>query len=118
MVKRTGPTNTSLQKLISQLRTKANEVALWKRIASDLEKPSRQRRSVNLYKINNVAKDGETIIVPGKVLSIGDIDKKITIAAFSYSSLAKQKISKNGSALTIKELFEKNPQGKGIRIIG
>ena len=118
MVKRTGPTNVALQALIEQLKSKSREVALWKRVAKDLEKPSRQRRTVNLYKINKVVKDGETVVVPGKVLSIGELDKKVTIAAFQYSGSAKEKIAAKGSAMTIKELFEKNPTGKGVRIIG
>ncbi len=119
MTKRTGPTNTQLKKLIVDLKGKSRESALWKRVASDLEKPSRQRRQVNLYKLNKFAKDGETMLVPGKVLSLGNLDKKITVAAFQYSAEAKKKIEeKQGSALTISELFKKNPEAKGIRIIG
>ena len=119
MVKRTGPTNTKLKELIVDLKSKSRETPLWKRVASDLEKPSRQRRQVNLYKLNKFAKDGETMLVPGKVLSVGELDKKITVAAFQYSQFAKKKIEeKQGSALTISELFKKNPKAKGIRIIG
>ena len=119
MANRTGPSNTKLNALIVELKSKARETPLWKRVASDLEKPSRQRRQVNLYKLNRHAKDGEVMLVPGKVLSLGDLDKKITVAAFNYSAAAKKKIEdKQGSALTIAELFKKNPQAKGIRIIG
>ena len=119
MVKRTGPTNTELQALLGELGQVSRESKLWKRVAKDLSKSARQRRVVNLYKINKYARDGETILVPGKVLSVGDLDKKVVVAAFSFSGEAKEKIlKKNGSVLSIKELLKQNPQGKQVRILG
>ena len=46
MVKRTGPTNKNTQLLIQLLRKEAStqKADLWKRIADDLEKPTRIRR--------------------------------------------------------------------------
>jgi len=117
MVKRTGPTNLQLKNLIVEL-TSNRDSKFWKRVAKDLSKPSRKRRIVNLYKINKFAKDGETIVVPGKVLSIGELDKKVTVAAYQFSGSAKEKIAKNGSTMTITELFTKNPDGKKVRILG
>jgi large subunit ribosomal protein L18e len=120
MAKHTGPTTLELKKLIIELRKLSNKqkVKLWKRIANDLEKPTRKRREVNLYKINKYIKQGETALVPGKVLSLGNLDKKITIAAYKFSNQAKEKINKVGKAITIKELIRENPKGKKIRIIG
>lgn len=115
----TGPTNYQVQQLLEQLTQPAKESKLWKRIFKDLNKPSRQRRIVNLYKIEQHARDGETILVPGKVLSVGEINKKIDVAALSFSSAAKVKITKaNGRALSINELLKQNPEGKKIRILG
>lgn len=119
MVKRTGPTNLQLQNLIKELDSRSRESNLWKRVAKDLNKPTRQRRIVNLYKINKFAKDGETILVPGKVLSVGDIDKKVVVAAYQFSDLAKEKIMKQkGTIMSISELITKNPEGKKVRILG
>ena len=112
-------TNYQLQELIKELKKKSIEdsVGLWKRIAVDLEKPSRQRRIVNLSRINKCTKDNETIVVPGKVLAEADLDKKLNIAAFSFSESAKEKILKSQSQLlTIKELMKHDP--KNVRIIG
>jgi len=118
MVKRTGPTNLQLKNLISEL-SKKRDSKIWKRVANDLKKPTRQRRIVNLYKINKFARDGETIIVPGKVLSIGELDKKVEVAAYQFSDSAKEKIEKKqGTVLSISELLEKNPNGKKVRILG
>ncbi|MBI2151289.1 50S ribosomal protein L18e [Candidatus Woesearchaeota archaeon] len=115
----TGPTNYQLQLLIAELEEKAQESNLWKRVVQELKKPTRQRREVNLYKISKNALDGETMLVLGKVLSLGDVNKKVDVAAMSFSAEAKRKITANkGKAYTIKELFEQNPEGKKVRILG
>lgn len=114
-------TNYQLIELIRTLKKKAIEdnVGLWKRIASDLEKPTRQRRIVNLSSLNKFAKDNELIIVPGKVLGDGQIDKKVSIAAFSFSDSAKEKLlASQSQIMTIEELIKKNPKAADVRIIG
>ena len=121
MVKRTGPTNPHLQQLIRDLKklSAQKQVSLWKRIAKDLERSTRIRRKVNLYKIEKYLGNGETAVVPGKLLSLGNLTKKVEIAAYQASQQAKEKITKAGSKfLTIEELMEKNPMGKKVRIIG
>ncbi|MBU0457487.1 MAG: 50S ribosomal protein L18e [Nanoarchaeota archaeon] len=119
MVKRTGPTNYQLQQLLVELESKAMESKFWSRIKKDLCKPTRQRREVNIYKINQFARDGETVVIPGKVLSVGEMNKKVDVAAFSFSQEAKVKIeSAKGKALSIKELLKLNPDGKKVRILG
>jgi large subunit ribosomal protein L18e len=113
--------NIHHEKLVNELKRQslAENVNIWKRIALDLSAPSRNRRVINLYKINECAKDNETIIVPGKVLGTGDIERKVTIAAFSFSSQAAEKLkSKNCSMMSITELMQKNPKGKNVRILG
>ena len=119
-MKRTGPTNIQLQKLIQELKKKSQEhsVKIWSRIAEDLEKPTRQRRIVNLYKINKYTKENEIVIVPGKVLAVGELDHSVVVAAFKFSNSALEKINKIGKAITIDELIQENPKGKKIRIIG
>ena len=89
---KSGPMNYQLQMLLAELSTKARESRLWKRVIKDLMKPSRQRRVVNVYKIEKNAKDGETILVPGKVLSLGTISRKIDVAALTFSEEAERKI--------------------------
>jgi len=119
MVKRTGPTNYQLRKLIEEIEPIAYQSRFWKRILNDLKKSTRQKRVVNVYKIDKYARDGETIIVPGKVLSVGIINKKVDVAALDFSEEAKRKISEaKGKVLSIKELFQQNPEGKKVRIMG
>ena len=121
MTKRTGPTNPFLQDLIHELKKRSNEqsVNLWKRIAVELEKPTRQRRVVNLSRINRHTKENETIVVPGKVLGAGMLNHKLTIAAFQYSDGAKEKLEKSKSTIvSLLDLSKESPSGKKIRIIG
>lgn len=119
MVKRTGPTNYQLQELISQLEIKAVESRFWKRVIKDLKKPTRQKKTVNVYKIDKFARDGEMILVTGKVLSVGNITKKVDVAAVNFSGEAKRKIEEaQGTAFTIQDLLQKNPEGKKVRILG
>ncbi len=119
MTKRTGPTNYQLQQLIVELQAKAVTSRFWKRIMEDVARSTRQRRIVNIYTLDKVAQDGETIIVPGKVLSVGNISKKVNVAALNFSTEAKLKINQaKGRTLSIQELIKENPQGKNVRIIG
>lgn len=115
-MKRTGPTNEALIELIRKLKKLSREknVKIWKAVAKQLERPTRIRRKVNLFKINKYTKENDTIVIPGKVLGEGNLDHKVTIAAFQFSENAKEKCK----CISIEELMKKNPDGKNIKIIG
>lgn len=112
--------NEQLQTLIIQLKKASIEedVNIWKRIATDLEMSTNQRRIVNLSKIDRYCSDGDIVVVPGKVLSMGELTKKVTVAAYSFSGNAFEKINKVGKAIYIDELVKKNPKGSKVKIIG
>jgi large subunit ribosomal protein L18e len=109
-------TNPELTKIIKELKTVSikNNVKIWKKVATELEKPTRKRRHVNLYKIEKLTKDGETIIVPGKVLGTGELTKQVKVAAWEFSEQAQSKIK---DQLTIQNLIKENPKGRNIKII-
>ena len=107
-------TNSELVETI--LKAAKNEK--WFRIAEIISGPRRKRMNLNLDEIDNIANDGETIVVPGKVLSQGELNKKIKIVALNFSENAKEKLSRSKKDFaTIEEEIKKNPDGKGIRII-
>jgi large subunit ribosomal protein L18e len=112
--------NNQLMELLQLLKKTAieNDAAVWKRVATDLEGPTRQRRVVNVYKLEKYVNDNETIVVPGKVLGTGELNKKIIVAAYTFSEQALVKINAKGKAMSIKELVEKNPKGSRVRIMG
>ena len=114
-------TNENLKSLIQELKKKAidTDIRIFKRIASDLEKPTRSQRAVNLSRINRYTKENELIVVPGKVLGSGDLDHSLTIAAYKFSSSALDKINTSKSkAIKISDLMNGEVKGKKIRIIG
>lgn len=112
-MRKTNTTNIELRKLISQLAKQKQKI--FKRIAKDLSKPTRKRREVSIYRINKHTKDGESIIVPGKVLSPGNLDHSVNVYALNFSEKAKQKIiEKKGTA----NHLDKAIGQKGLRIIG
>ncbi|MFH1071910.1 MAG: 50S ribosomal protein L18e [Nanoarchaeota archaeon] len=119
-MKSTIEKNIQLAGLIAELKklSSQNNCMLWKRIASDLEKSTRNRRVVNVYKIDQHAAENETVIVPGKVLGVGELSKKVSVAAYTFSEEAFRKIQQKGEALTIPELMQKNPKAKNVKILG
>jgi len=115
-MKRTGPTNVYLKELIENLNKV--DTPIWKEVARKLSNPSRSRVEVNLSHINRNTEKNDIVVVPGIVLASGELNKPINVAAWKFSSSAKEKIKKSkGKCLTIEELVEKNPKGAGVKIL-
>lgn len=92
--------------------------AIWKKVAYELNRPRRSQVEVNLSKLSTIVKEGDTVLVPGKVLGSGNLDKKVTIAAFSFTKSASMLLAKTGSKqVSFEKLLESNPSGKGIIIV-
>jgi large subunit ribosomal protein L18e len=113
-------TNPRLTSLISLLKTtsRENEVNIWRDIADRLEAPSKNYAEVNLSKINRYAANGETIIVPGKVLGTGMLEMSVRVAALNFSESASTKIRQaQGECMSIEQLISANPKGSKVRIL-
>lgn len=120
MPRPTGPTNPVLRGLVRRLRKQGKEqkAQIWLELAERLEGPRRSRAEVNLSQLNRYAAEGSTIVVPGKVLAAGRLEQAVTVGAFKFSGAAKRKITAaGGEALAIPQLLERNPGGKGIRLM-
>lgn len=90
----------------------------WLKVARILSGPRRKAIGLNLEEINENSKNGETVVIPGKVLSQGEISKKVTIVAQSFSEKAKEKLLKSKiSHLSIIEEIKKNPDMKKCRVL-
>lgn len=114
-------TNPQLIELIRLLRKKSreHEAKIWLAVAENLAKPRRQRRAVNISRLNRYTEENDVVVVPGKVLGAGEIDHPVTVAAFAFSEKAKEKImNAKGKCLSIPELMEENPKGSNVKIIG
>lgn len=111
----TGPSNYYNRKLIRDLwKTKRR---IWKKVSKKLSGPRREKVEANLYRINKKTKENDVIVVPGKVLGVGEIDHKLTIACLNCSKTARKKIETSGSnLLSIEELLKQNPEGKDVKV--
>jgi large subunit ribosomal protein L18e len=101
------------KKIISELQRfgKKKKQMIWLKVAETLEKPSRSRPKVNLWKLALLAEKNKEkiLVVPGKVLGDGELEKKIEVAALSVSVNAMKKISEvKGRFYSFNELMEKN----------
>lgn len=113
-------TNPMLVDLIDQLKRHSyeNDAPIWKDLARRLSKPRRNWAEINVSRISRHTKKDDVVLVPGRVLGSGNIDKPVTVASIHASDAAKRKIiASGGRSLTIEELVEMNPKGRGVRIM-
>lgn len=115
-MKHTGPSNPNTSALIRVL--KGSDAPIWKKIAEEVASPKRNRTVINIDQLQSLVNDNEIVCIPGKVLGMGVIQKKITIAALSFSESAKAKISAaGGKIVSISQLFDSHPKGTNVRIL-
>lgn len=111
LVKKTNP---SLSETI--LAGKKNEK--WLKIAGILSGPRRNRKNINLKYLSDNYKEEDIVVVPGKILSMGELNKKMKIVALNFSKSAEEKILKSsGKTSTILEEIKSNPEAKGIKFL-
>ena|SRR3989344_8345890 len=90
----------------------------WMPLAQKLSGSTRNHSAVPLFAIDKNTSNGETVIIPGKVLSSGELTKKVRICALSFSSAAKEKMKATKSeAVSIIEEIQKNPKAQGVKIL-
>lgn len=90
----------------------------WLEVASVLSRPRRQRINLNLEEIDKNSKEKETIVVPGKILSQGEVSKKIKVVALSFSESAKEKLlSAKCEVSSILNEIKLNKEMKGVKIL-
>ncbi len=119
-MKKMKKTDPNLMGLISELKTVAreNDAPIWRDVARRLEGPARNWAEVNVSKVSKYAEENDTIVIPGKLLGAGDIDKKVTIATYRASKSAVKKVeSAGGKVIGMLELAGSNPKGSGVRIM-
>jgi large subunit ribosomal protein L18e len=114
-------TNQLVISMVKELRlaSSRNKAPIWSKLAQMAQKPGVAQRIVNIGKLNNITKDNDVIVVPGKVLGTGNISHKITLCSFSISTAAAKKITgAGGKIIGHSEIISKFPTGKGVKIIG
>jgi large subunit ribosomal protein L18e len=96
----------------------AKKAKAWFRIAEILSGSRRQRFDINLKDLEEGTKAGDVIVVPGKVLSQGNVSKKIKVIALGFSETAKEKLlSAKCDVVYILDEIKKNPEAKDVKIL-
>lgn len=87
-------------------------------VAKILSLPRKKQPSINLTQIDKLVQDGEKVFVPGKVLSSGEITKKVKIISWNASEKAIEKI-KNAKAefIYLEDEIKANKELKGVKIL-
>jgi large subunit ribosomal protein L18e len=97
---------------------KENHADIWRQASMMLSSTKAQRVEISLGRMSRIAEAGSTLLVPGKVLGDGILDKKLVVGAFSFSTTARTKIeAAGGSALSLEQLVKKHPKGSGIKLV-
>lgn len=115
MDKNADPTNPILIETIRTLEEA--EASFWNDVAENLGKVNRRRPEVNISDIERNTEEGDTVVVPGKVLGSGRLSKNVNVAAFKASSSAKSHINENGEFMFIQDLFNDNPEAEDLKVI-
>ena len=113
-------TSPRLSSLIAELKSVSRDSGadVWRDVADRLEKPRRTHAEVNLSRIERYANEDETVVVPGKVLGSGVLEKSVTVAAVDFSSSAQTKIQHaDGETVRLEQAVQNNPEGANVRVI-
>ena len=107
-------TNLFLRETINQ----ALENPTWSEVAKLISSPRRNHSRLNLFQIDAKSAVGDTILIPGKILSKGNLTKKIRICALSISEKAREKLKETKSEFVpIIEEIKKNKKAEGIKVL-
>lgn len=98
---------------------KKEKFPIWKMLINELSRSRSNRREVNVSNLASVTEANDIVIVPGKILGLGNINHKLTVWSSSISEGAARKIIRAGGKLvSLETIMNKYPSGKGVRIIG
>jgi ribosomal protein L18E len=98
--------------------TEARKNREWNEVAKLLSSSTKRQSSVNLFDIDRQTSAGDTVVIVGKVLSGGELSKKVRICALSISEKANKKLKDNKSEFaTIFEEINKNKKAEGIKLL-
>lgn len=96
----------------------AKKNAAWLELASVLSSPRRKRKNVNLSELSKIVEKEKIVVVPGKILSEGEFDKKVKVVALNFSEKAKEKLLNAKCEVSrILDEIKSNPSAKDVKIL-
>ena len=121
-MKATGPQSAQKKTVIRLLEKRFSETRqpVWKTIARVLGGPRRNEVRVNAGKIGIFGKlfPGKTLVVPGKVLSAGNVEGAVRVVAYQFSEQAAEKIRKSkGQVVELESFLESKSKASDIVLV-
>ncbi|MFT4326101.1 MAG: 50S ribosomal protein L18e [Candidatus Woesearchaeota archaeon] len=95
----------------------AMSAPIWKKVAKELSRPTRNLATVSVGKLEKYSKEGFTVVVPGKLVSNGAVTQKLSVAAFGCSDAAKMKIEAAGGKVVPLMSFAEKSDGKKVVLV-
>ena len=90
----------------------------WKNVAQRISGSRKKYLEMNLNEIDSKTREGDIVIVVGKVLGVGNLSKKLKICAMAFSGSAIAKIKQNkGEISNIAQEIKINPKAEGVKIL-
>ncbi len=120
MASRRRKGNPQLVHLMVELRraSRQSRAPIWSAVADRLDRARHQTTPLNVGQLERLARAGDTIAVPGKLLAEGPLSKRLTVGAFGFSAEARAKIhAAGGTTLSLAELLKSRPDGTGVRLL-
>jgi len=100
-------------------KTQESGMPLWRSLAKKLERSNKRRIHVNISLINRHSEPNDLVVIPGKVLGSGKLDHPVSVSAFRFSKVAKQKIEDSGGrCISFSTLLSENPTVSRVRMLG
>ncbi|MCS7146493.1 MAG: uL15 family ribosomal protein [Nitrososphaerota archaeon] len=105
--------------LKAKVRRLARRSRFWAAVLKALESSSRRGRVLNIYQLNRVAPSSGGVLVIGKLLGLGVLERPLKVVAFDFSETAFRKILEaGGEAYYLEEYIERGGDGRGLVIVG
>ena len=103
--------------VLLERKARSEKAEIWREAARCLASGNATWPEVNVGHLSRIG-GVSAVFVPGKVLGTGNLEKKLNIGAFSFSSSARAKIElAGGKAFSVEEFVEKYPGGSGVALV-
>lgn len=90
----------------------------WHPFAHRVSGPQRKYLQVNLSELNARAREGDTLVVAGKILGVGSFTRRARISALGFSASAAHKLKEaKVEIVPLIEEIKKNPHAEGVSFV-
>ncbi|MBT4595743.1 50S ribosomal protein L18e [Candidatus Woesearchaeota archaeon] len=97
--------------LVDKLKKIGRTEKLYAVLAKYLSRPKQKQISINLHKLSRKTKENQTVVIPGKILSVGNVGHKLTVYVHKVSFTAMEKLTKAGCKVhSFEKLMDDKPK--------